>query len=351
MIPGPGGVMGGRAWSRAARVLMLAVAVAAAAACTCGAVTLESISWSSSNAKFAPGKGLVLFPQIGDKMDIVCPRVDDASSPGGREEFYKVYLVSRHQLESCAVDKTDTPLLNCDKPRRDVKFTFKFQEFSPNLWGLEFLKGRDYYITSTSTGSVHGLDNTNGGACKTKSMKLVLRVGQNSSDAPSTLQESPTRFPPTRPKSKAKDASADESAGNNNADVDSDPGGGGGADPGLLVWVASGCVSLLLAAVILAAVAWRCRRRGRGGRRRSGGGVPDRQQPASVSLNTLAVAKRDSISSDNNGSDRSDVVFPLRPSDSMICRHYERVSSDYGPPVYIVQEITPQSPTNIYYKV
>lgn len=78
-------------------------------------------------------------------MDIVCPR-EDASS-GGKEEFYRVFLVSRSQLESCTIDQTDTPLLNCNKPNRDVKFTFKFQEFSPNLWGLEFLKGKDYYIT------------------------------------------------------------------------------------------------------------------------------------------------------------------------------------------------------------
>lgn len=98
--------------------------------------------------RFSPGQGLVLYPQIGDKMDIVCPRAD--ASSGGKEEFYRVYLVSRSQMESCTIDKTDTPLLNCDKPHRDVKFTFKFQEYSPNLWGLEFLKGRDYYITCES---------------------------------------------------------------------------------------------------------------------------------------------------------------------------------------------------------
>lgn len=120
------------------------------------------------------------------------------------------------------------------------------------------------------------------------------------------------------------------------------PSGSGGPEPGLFMWVVSGCVILLLVIIILLAVLWRYHRRRC---------VPDSQQSASVSLNTLAVPKRDSISSDNNGSDRSDVVFPLRASDSMICRHYERVSTDYGPPVYIVQEITPQSPTNIYYKV
>ncbi|XP_047436846.1 ephrin-B2a-like [Mugil cephalus] len=330
-------VMGRRTWSCGAGILLAVI-------CSCGAVTLESIHWSSSNAKFTPGRGLVLYPQIGDKMDIVCPRAD--ASSGGQEEFYRIFLVSRGQLESCAIDKTDTALLNCDKPYRDVKFTFKFQEFSPNLWGLEFLKGRDYYITSTSTGTLQGLDNTSGGACRTKSMKLVLRVGQNSSDPSSTLQESPTRFPPTRPKSKAKDASAKEKDIKNGDSVDeqTDTGGGddGGPEPGMLVWIACGCVIFLLAIAVVLAVMWRYHRRRL---------VPDGQRSASMSLNTLPVPKRDSISSDNNGSDRSDVVFPLRASDTMICRHYERVSSDYGPPVYIVQEIPPQSPTNIYYKV
>ncbi|KAM9410533.1 ephrin-B2-like [Pholidichthys leucotaenia] len=319
--------MGRRAWSGAAVLLLVVVRV-------CRAVTLESIPWSSSGGKFAPGQGLVLYPQIGDKMDIVCPRAD--ASSGSKEEFYRIYLVTRSQLEGCVIDKTDTPLLNCDKPHQDVKFTFKFQEFSPNLWGLEFLKGKDYYITSTSTGSLHGLDNINGGACRSKSMKLVLRVGQNSSDPPTTLQESPTRFP-TRPKAKDSSTTQKEIKNDDAGQTDS-----GGSEPGLLLWVVCGCVVLAVVIIILLVVLWRYHQRRC---------VPDRQQSAPVSLNTLAVPKRDSISSDNNGSDRSDVVFPLRASDSMICRHYERVSSDYGPPVYIVQEIMPQSPTNVYYKV
>lgn len=118
--------------------------------------------------------------------------------------------------------------------------------------------------------------------------------------------------------------------------------GSDGPESGVFMWVVSGCVILLLVIIILLAVLWRYHRRHC---------VPDSQRSASMSLNTLAAPKRDSISSDNNGSDRSDVVFPLRASDSMICRHYERVGCDYGPPVYIVQEITPQSPTNLYYKV
>lgn len=75
----------------------------------------------------------------------MCPR--SVGSPGTKEEFHRVYMVSKSQMESCTVDKTDMLLLNCNKPHQDVKYTLKFQEFSPNLWGLEFLRGRDYYIT------------------------------------------------------------------------------------------------------------------------------------------------------------------------------------------------------------
>ncbi|XP_015239900.1 PREDICTED: ephrin-B2a-like [Cyprinodon variegatus] len=321
--------MGGRARSCGALVLLAILG-------SCRGVTLKPIDWSSSNTKFTSTQGLVLYPQIGDKMDIVCPRADPSS--GRTEEFYKVYLVTKRQMESCSVEKTDTPLLNCDKPDQDVKFTFKFQEFSPNLWGLEFLKGRDYYITSTSTGSLKGLDNMSGGVCRSKSMKLVLRVGQNSSEPLLTLQESPTRFPPAPPKTKNKDIFT--------KGMGSEAGQAFPSGPGVIVWVISGCLILLLVTAVVLVLLWKYHRRCC---------VPDRQQqhqpPVSVSLSTLAVPKRDSISSDNDGSDRSEVVFPLRPSESMICRHYERVSSDYGPPVYIVQEIMPQSPTNVYYKV
>lgn len=65
-------------------------------------------------------------------------------------------------------------------------------------------------------------------------------------------------------------------------------------------------------------------------------------------LSTLATPKR---GGNNNGSEPSDVIIPLRTADSVFCPHYEKVSGDYGHPVYIVQEMPPQSPANIYYKV
>lgn len=100
--------------------------------------------FSFSLFRFLPGQGLVLYPQIGDKLDIICPKVD--SKTVGQYEYYKVYMVDKDQADSCAIRKDNTPLLNCAKPDQDVKFTIKFQEFSPNLWGLEFQKNKDYYV-------------------------------------------------------------------------------------------------------------------------------------------------------------------------------------------------------------
>ncbi|CAB1441090.1 unnamed protein product [Pleuronectes platessa] len=123
---------------------------------------MESIIWSSQNPKFVTGKGLVIYPDIGDKLDIICPKADQ-----GREyEFYKLYLVKREQAEACSTVLDPNVLVNCNKPEKDIKFTIKFQEFSPNYMGLEFKKNVNYYITSTSNGTVETLENREGGACK-----------------------------------------------------------------------------------------------------------------------------------------------------------------------------------------
>lgn len=89
------------------------------------------------------GKGLVIYPDIGDKLDIICPKADQ-----GRDyEFYKLYLVKREQAESCSTVLDPNVLVNCNKPEKDIKFTIKFQEFSPNYMGLEFKRNVNYYIT------------------------------------------------------------------------------------------------------------------------------------------------------------------------------------------------------------
>lgn len=108
----------------------------------------------------------------------------------------------------------------------------------------------------------------------------------------------------------------------------------------LFAGVASGVVVLILLLVVVVVVLLR-RRRHRKHSAQCSGPLP---------LHTLP--KRGSGGGgNNNGSEPSDIIFPLRASDSLYCPHYEKVSGDYGHPVYIVQEMPPQSPANIYYKV
>uniref|UniRef100_A0AAY4ASQ5 Ephrin RBD domain-containing protein n=1 Tax=Denticeps clupeoides TaxID=299321 RepID=A0AAY4ASQ5_9TELE len=309
------------------------------------AVILDSIYWNTTNSKFVPGQGLVLYPQIGDKMDIVCPRLEGGATEG--VEFYKIYMVPRDQLESCTITKADTPLLNCIKPDQDVKFTLKFQEFSPNLWGLEFFRGKDYYIISTSDGTLEGLDNQDGGVCKSKSMKIIMKVGQNPSD-PAAPKDNPTRHPPRHP-ALGKDTKSNEVLDKLGTGADA----GGrckassmiGSEVAVFVGIASGSIIFIIIIVMLVLLLLKYRRRHR---------KHSPQHAATLSLSTLATPKRGGgggAGGNNNGSEPSDIIIPLRTADSVFCPHYEKVSGDYGHPVYIVQEMPPQSPANIYYKV
>ncbi|XP_059199134.1 ephrin-B2a [Centropristis striata] len=314
----------------------------------CRALILESIYWNTTNTKFVPGQGVVLYPQIGDKLDIVCPRVDGAVSDG--VEYYKVYMVPRDQLDSCTITKADTPLLNCVKPDQDVKFTLKFQEFSPNLWGLEFFRGKDYYIISTSNGTMEGIDNQEGGVCKTKSMKIIMKVGQNPTD-PISPKDNPTRVPYPPKHSDGKDTynpndvlekpgvAPRESDGNDNGGKSSSV---IGPEVAIFVGIASGSVIFIIIIIMLVLLLLKYRRRHR---------KHSPQHAATLSLSTLATPKRSGGGGNNNGSEPSDIIIPLRTADSVFCPHYEKVSGDYGHPVYIVQEMPPQSPANIYYKV
>ncbi|CAJ0967684.1 unnamed protein product [Ranitomeya imitator] len=99
-------------------------------------------------ARFQDAEGYVLYPQIGDRLDLLCPR----SEPRGPfssfpYEYYKLYLVgTEDEVVTCSVLRTPNLLLTCDRPGQDLRFTIKFQEYSPNLWGHEFKSHRDYYI-------------------------------------------------------------------------------------------------------------------------------------------------------------------------------------------------------------
>ncbi|NXO84970.1 EFNB2 protein, partial [Sitta europaea] len=304
-------------------------------------IVLEPIYWNSSNPKFLPGQGLVLYPQIGDKLDIICPKVD--SKTIGQYEYYKVYMVDKDQADSCAIKKDNTPLLNCAKPDQDVKFTIKFQEFSPNLWGLEFQKNKDYYVISTSNGSLEGLDNQEGGVCQTKTMKILMKVGQDPNSAGQPRHTDPTKRPEQEAGTNGKSSTTSPFVKDHSgSSTDGSKAGHSsilGSEVALFAGIASGCIIFIVIIITLVVLLLKYRRRHR---------KHSPQHTTTLSLSTLATPKR---SGNNNGSEPSDIIIPLRTADSVFCPHYEKVSGDYGHPVYIVQEMPPQSPANIYYKV
>lgn len=88
----------------------------------------------------------MIYPKIGDKLDIICPRAE----AGRPYEYYKLYLVRPEQAATCSTVLDPNVLVTCNKPQQEIRFTIKFQEFSPNYMGLEFKKFTDYYITCKS---------------------------------------------------------------------------------------------------------------------------------------------------------------------------------------------------------
>ncbi|XP_061431190.1 vitellogenin-1-like [Lethenteron reissneri] len=65
---------------------------------------------------------------------------------GEEGETYRLYMVGREEARECDARRARNALLTCDRPGVEVKYTIKFQEYSPSVLGLEFRSGRDYYI-------------------------------------------------------------------------------------------------------------------------------------------------------------------------------------------------------------
>ncbi|XP_070786005.1 ephrin-B3b [Enoplosus armatus] len=307
------------------------------------ASNMEPIYWNSLNERFRDDKGYVLYPQIGDRLDLICPPLDTARSTP-EYEFYKLYLVSlREQADRCEVTGPPNIVLTCDEPTRERRFTIKFQEFSPNLWGHEFKSMHDYYIIATSDGTRQGLDSMRGGVCATQGMKVVLKVGQSPYGLP------PKKDPPAGRTTSRNPGGAGNSTQSRGGSGFGGEGGGENAalqpsNIALIAGAAGGSAFLLLVTAVICVVCYRRRHAKHS----------DTHHPP-LSLSSLTSPKRGGgggiSSSNNNGSEPSDIIIPLRTSDSAYCPHYEKVSGDYGHPVYIVQEMPPQSPANIYYKV
>uniref|UniRef100_A0A8C5QMS6 Ephrin-B1 n=1 Tax=Leptobrachium leishanense TaxID=445787 RepID=A0A8C5QMS6_9ANUR len=320
---------------------LLGLLLAVCRLCAGVAKSLEPVTWNSQNPRFLSGKGLVIYPEIGDRLDIICPK-GEQSRP---YEYYKLYMVRKEQVESCSTVMDPNVLVTCNQPEKEFRFTIKFQEFSPNYMGLEFRKYQDYYITSTSNGTLQGLENREGGVCSTRSMKIIMKVAQDPNAA------LPEHITTSRP-SKAGDNTGkmatvgpwihviEEPAkpGTNAENTGDGVDGFFNSKIAVFAAIGAGCVIFILIIIFLIVLLIKIRKRHR---------KHTQQRATALSLSTLASPK----CSGNAGSEPSDIIIPLRTTENNYCPHYEKVSGDYGHPVYIVQEMPPQSPANIYYKV
>ncbi|KAG9331071.1 hypothetical protein JZ751_020269 [Albula glossodonta] len=179
---------------------------------------------------------------------------------------------------------------------------------------------------------------------------LENQEGPSDSSSP---KEYPTSYPPKHPAPGDKDSRRNENdvvdkheGDVSQGEVESGRNGGKtssmiGSEVALFAGIASGSVIFIIIIVMLVVLLLKYRRRHR---------KHSPQHSTTLSLSTLATPKRGSAGGNNNGSEPSDIIIPLRTADSVFCPHYEKVSGDYGHPVYIVQEMPPQSPANIYYK-
>uniref|UniRef100_A0A3B3VD47 Ephrin A2 n=2 Tax=Poecilia TaxID=8080 RepID=A0A3B3VD47_9TELE len=140
------------------------------------------ISWSfpASSERFFRGDYTVEVA-INDYLDIYCPHYE-APEPAERMEHYILYMVNYDGYMSCSHYRNGFKRWECNRPQSPngpLKFSEKFQLFTPFSLGFEFRPGHEYYYIS----SPH--PNLAGKPC----LKLKIYVKPNDS-----IYESPEPF-------------------------------------------------------------------------------------------------------------------------------------------------------------
>lgn len=144
----------------------------------------------------------VIDVQIGEFLNLICPVYNFNDNEFRNVEYHTLYLVSKTEYDSCKINSIHTArqILRCDKPFENVKYTFYISRFSPVPGAIEFIPGNDYYVISTSNGTLNGLNNTYGGGCHDSNMKLVIRVLESIKRTKSNISYKPLAHIYNKPK-------------------------------------------------------------------------------------------------------------------------------------------------------
>ncbi|CAJ0946007.1 unnamed protein product [Ranitomeya imitator] len=177
---------------------------------------------------------------------------------------------------------------------------------------------------ATSNGTLQGLENREGGVCQSRSMKIIMKVGQ---DPNAVLPEQVTT---SRPGKEADNTGKMATPGPRNngfegedhgkpdtVNQDNKPSSGSGVDNffsskvAVFAAIGAGCVIFILIIIFLVVLLIKIRKRHR---------KHTQQRAAALSLSTLASPK----CSGNAGTEPSDIIIPLRTTENNYCPHYEK---------------------------
>ncbi|XP_067415421.1 ephrin-A2 [Emydura macquarii macquarii] len=114
-----------------------------------------AVYWNKSNPRFHRGDYTVEV-SINDYLDIYCPHYEDPF-PVDKMERYILYMVNYEGHASCDHRQKGFKRWECnrpDSPNGPLKFSEKFQLFTPFSLGFEFRPGNEYYYISASPPSM-----------------------------------------------------------------------------------------------------------------------------------------------------------------------------------------------------
>ncbi|KAL3074019.1 hypothetical protein niasHT_035761 [Heterodera trifolii] len=138
---------------------------------------LPDLQWHSNNTIFdISNTEHVKRVHLLDRVTLLCP----PPAPDGDPSLYehsKLFMVSRESYDQCMLQGIGTKQLGvCSSPERQSSITLVFRDVSPLPSAFTFRPGQSYFVITTSNGTLMGLNNTEGGLCATRNMRLKFDV-------------------------------------------------------------------------------------------------------------------------------------------------------------------------------
>ncbi|XP_026864338.1 ephrin-A2 isoform X2 [Electrophorus electricus] len=110
----------------------------------------HAVYWNSSNSRFWHGEYTVAV-SINDYLDVYCPYYE-SSQAHGRMERYILFMVNHDGYVACEHRMRGFKRWECNRPQSTegpLRFSEKFQLFTPFSLGFEFRPGHEYYYISS----------------------------------------------------------------------------------------------------------------------------------------------------------------------------------------------------------